>query len=262
MATEQRLVFGEVADLYDASRPSYPPQLIDDLLTAAPARDTTRVLEVGAGTGKATVLLAAAGARVLAIEPSAEMAAVARRNCASYPGVEIVESDFERWEPAGETFPLLCSGQAWHWIDPELRYGCARAALRPDGLLAAFWNRPGWGPSPLREALKDVYLKTVPELPPDGATHPANESPDLDGDWTQEIAAAPGFGSPEIRFYDRSVRYSADQYARLLSTLSEIRLLAEDRREALLRGVRATISEHGGTLTMPLRTWLCLARAA
>jgi SAM-dependent methyltransferase len=261
MATEPRLVFGEVADLYDANRPSYPQQLIDDLLDGAHVSPATRVLEVGAGTGKATVLLAARGARVLAIEPSAEMAAVARRNCAPYSGVEIVESDFERWEPAGETFPLLCCAQAWHWIDPELRYRCARAALSPGGLLAAFWNRPAWGPSPLREALKDVYRRIVPDLPADGSLHPATESPDRDEDWMQEIAAAQRFRSPEIRFYGWGTRYSAGDYARLLATLSEIRLLSADQREVLLRGVRAAIAGHGGTLAMPLRTRVCLARA-
>jgi SAM-dependent methyltransferase len=262
MATEPRLVFGDVADLYDANRPSYPGQLIDDLLERAQVSSTARVLEVGAGTGKATVLLAARGARVLAIEPSAEMAAVARRNCAPFPWVEIVESDFERWEPAGEAFPLLCCAQAWHWIDPELGYRCARAALSPGGLLAVFWNRPAWGPSPLRDALKDVYRRTVPDLPADGSLHPANEAPDGDLDWTQEIAAARGFRSPELRFYHWGMCYSAIEYARLLDTLSEIRLLPDDQREALLSGAHAAITEHGGRLVMPLRTRVCLARAA
>jgi SAM-dependent methyltransferase len=257
-----RLVFGEVAELYDASRPSYPNRLIDDVLERARVAKAARVLEVGCGTGKVTVLLAARGVRVLGVEPSAEMAAVARHNCVRFGGVEIIESDFERWDPAGETFPLLCCAQAWHWLDPAVRLQRARAALSSGGVLAVFWNRPAWGESPLRDALRAVYRTTVPDLPSDGSTHPANESSDLDVDWTPEIAAAADrFDSPETVRYDWGIDYSAARYARLLGTLSEIRLLSGEQRLALLAGVRAAIVEHGGTLTMPIHTRLYLARA-
>jgi SAM-dependent methyltransferase len=256
-----RLVFGEVAELYDASRPSYPSRLIDDLLERARVANGARVLEVGSGTGKATVLLAARGVQVLGIEPSAEMAAVARHNCAGYPGVQIVESDFERWDPAGEAFPLLCCAQAWHWLDPAVRLQRARATLSEGGILATFWNRPAWGESPLRDALREVYRTTVPDLPPDGSTHPANESSDLDVDWAPGIAAADRFDSPEVLRYDWGYDYSAARYARLLATLSEIRLLSGEQRRALLAGVRKAIAEHGGTLTMPMQTRLYVARA-
>jgi len=133
MATPQRLVFGDVAELYDRSRPSYPDALIDDVIAAAPLREGGRALEVGAGTGKATRLFARRGVPVLAIEPSPGMAAVARRNLASFADVEIIESDFERWDPAGERFALLYSAQAWHWIDSEVRFARADgpAARRP-----------------------------------------------------------------------------------------------------------------------------------
>ncbi|HYR61536.1 MAG TPA: hypothetical protein VET24_02725 [Actinomycetota bacterium] len=47
---EQRFVFGEVADLYDRSRPGYPEPLVDDVLAYC-GRRSPRVLEVGAGTG-------------------------------------------------------------------------------------------------------------------------------------------------------------------------------------------------------------------
>jgi protein-L-isoaspartate O-methyltransferase len=103
---ERRLTFGEVAELYDRSRPSYRAALVDDVLDVAQVGPSHGVLEVGAGTGKATILFARRGLSVLALEPSAEMAAVARRNCAQYPGVRIEESDFEHWRANGARFPL------------------------------------------------------------------------------------------------------------------------------------------------------------
>lgn len=202
MATPRRLVFGDVADLYDRHRPTYPPGLVDDLIAGADIPAGGRVLEVGAGTGKATELFAARGVAVLAIEPSAGMAGIARRKFAGDPNVTVVECDFERWDPAGERFGLLYSAQAWHWIDPEARYALARRALRPGGLLAAFWNRPAWAPSPLRDALLAVYAELAPELSADRAMHPAHSRPESDDqDWVTELAQVSEFAGPTSRTY-------------------------------------------------------------
>src|SRR6266702_3675986 len=117
---QQRLVFGEVAELYDKARAAYPDALIDDVIGFAGADGAgLRALGVGAGTGKATVGFAARGLEILALEPSAAMAAVAMRNCQQFPGVRIEPASFEGWpaEPGG--FGLLYSAQAWHWVQPE-----------------------------------------------------------------------------------------------------------------------------------------------
>jgi len=261
MPAPRRLVFGEVADLYNRNRPSYPAALIEDLISETEVGEGVRALEVGAGTGKATTLFGAQGVPVLAIEPSPGMAAIARRNCAGFANVEIVESDFERWDPRGEGFGLLYSAQAWHWIDPELRYRRARAALVAGGLLAAFWNRPAWGASPLRDALSAVYRREAPDLATDGPMHPDNLAPDDDSGWPDEVAATDVFGHAEVRLYEWSHEYSGEDYAGLVATLSETRLLDEPARAALLGGVRAAIDEHGGLLAMPFATHVRLARA-
>ncbi len=261
MATPQRLVFGDVAELYDRTRPGYPQALIDDLIALAALKEDGRALEVGAGTGQATTLFAGRGVPVLAIEPSPAMAAVARRNCAAFGNVEIVEADFERWDPAGERFALLYSAQAWHWIEPEVRYRRARQALASGAFLAAFWNRAAWGSSPLRDALSQVYRRAAPDLDADSPMHPDNLSPDDDSAWPAEIAAADGFEAPSVSLYDWSQDYSSAEYAGLLGTLSEIALLPHETRERLLSGVRGAIDEHGGVLTMPMLTHLRLARA-
>jgi hypothetical protein len=79
-------------------------------------------------------------------------------------------------------------------------------------------------------------------------------------DWEGEIAAAPGLGEAEIRYYDWGQAYSAADYAGLLSTTSEVQLLPDDRRDLLLDGVRAVVEAHGGTFMLPMTTRVCLAR--
>lgn len=261
MATPRRLLFGEVAQLYDESRPTYPQALIDDLLALADGPSSERLLEVGAGTGKATTLVAAGGRSVLAIEPSPEMAAVARVNCARYPGVEIVQSDFERWDPGQERFGLLYSAQAWHWIDHAVGYQRARAALRDGAWFAALWNRPAWRDTELRARLAVVYREVVGEMVADGPMHPLNERVDDDHEWSAEIAAAGGFADAQMRFYESGAGYTTESYLRLLQTLSEVRLLEESRRAELLAAVGEVLDGLGGDVWLPLRTNVCLARA-
>ena len=262
VARERRLAFGDVAELYDRARPSYPGALVDAVMALVPTGSAPRALEVGAGTGKATVLFAARGVAVHALEPSAEMAAVARRNCAAYPEVSVELSDFEHWRGPRAGFGLLYSAQAWHWVSRETRYAKARSALAPGGVLATFWNRPEWESCGLREELDDAYARAASELPLDGPMRPANAGPpEAWGDWAQEIDGAEGLSEPELRTYRWEQEYSAAEYAQLLRTHSDHLMLEPGVREALCRAVTDVIDRHGGVLPLTYLTRLCLARA-
>ena len=78
-----RGTFDEAPELYDRVRPGYPEEAFEDLATLARLRPGSRVLEIGCGTGQATVPLAARGFEVVAVELGAGLAKVARRNLAS-----------------------------------------------------------------------------------------------------------------------------------------------------------------------------------
>jgi SAM-dependent methyltransferase len=262
MTRERRLVFGEVAELYDRYRPAYPERLVDDLVRLADLTGGQTVLEVGAGTGKATAMLAARGFSVLAVEPSEAMVAVARRHFAACPAVRIEQSDFESWDPVDRRFPLVFCAQAWHWVDPDVGYARARSALSRGGLLAVFWSRPQWEKCAMRGGLLAAYERATPHLAPDGPMHPANTSSDGDGDWERSIAAAEGFVDAEVRTFEWYEHYSASAYVGLLATMSEVRLLDEDRREALVAAVKGTIESFGGVLILPMTSRLCSARSA
>lgn len=257
---ERRLVFGEVADRYDRYRPSYPPALIDDLIALAGLDGSQPVLDVGAGTGKVTVLFAQRGIPMVAIEPNAEMAGVAARNLSGFDHVAVEEADFEDWPARGRRFPLIVSGQAWHWVTPASGYAKAHDVLVDGGVLAAFWNRVAWETADIREALLGVYARLGSGLSADGPMHPANAEATVLVDWDTGIAAANGLADAETRSYDWPQRYSAAEYVGLLGTASEVRLLDEDRREAFLTGIAEAIEGHGEPVSIPMRTRLCLAR--
>ncbi len=252
----QRLAFGRVAEQYERARPSYPDAAIDEALAYAGVEPGSHVVEVGAGTGKATRLLAARGLHVLALEPDPEMAAICRR-VTDPSQVEVVVTGFEGWN-AGTPVGLVICAQAWHWLEPQLRWRRAAEALWPGGAVAALWTFPLWERIPLRAALDEIYAESVPEMAADFPLHPGSRAERVAGDWRQEVGE--GFGEVRTRDHDWSRPYTAREYVEMVATHQDHINLEEQRRAALLARVGETIERAGGIVEMAYRTSVCLAR--
>ncbi|MGH9107369.1 MAG: class I SAM-dependent methyltransferase [Acidimicrobiales bacterium] len=264
---EQRLVFGEVAELYDLARPSYPAPLVDDVVRMAGR--SARAVDAGCGTGKATTLLAARGLAGVGVEADLAMAEVARRKLAAYPAWRVDVSDFERWQaPAGDgPFDLVCSAQAWHWLDPEARLRKAHNLLRAGGWLALWWNRPAvdqapGGPPPggsrsaaIRALIEEIYAEVAPEI---AGTAPTMGDPQPPGErgFPPELT----FSDPVRKSYEWSREYSADQWVALLRTQSDHRLLPPQRLHELTGRVHRVIDAQGGTYLHHYACWLWAAQ--
>ena len=98
------------------------------------------MLEVGCGTGQATLPLARRGYEILCVELGENLAALARDNAAEYPRVEVVTSDFEKIPLPQGPFDLLVSATAFRWLDTAVAYPKAAGSLKPGGAIALFWN--------------------------------------------------------------------------------------------------------------------------
>jgi len=162
--------FGAIAEAYDRVRPSYPQALIDALLEGG----VQRVLDVGAGTGIASVQFAQRGCEVLGVEIDERMAARARAK-----GILVEVARFEDWDARGRRFDLVTSGQAWHWIDPRIGTAKAADALAPGGRIGLFWNRGELEPD-LRELLAAAYRKLEPSLEEFFAVGPTSTHSEVD----------------------------------------------------------------------------------
>jgi SAM-dependent methyltransferase len=125
--------FGAVVEQYDRFRPTYPDALIDDLAGLRPAK----VVDVGCGTGKVAVSLAARGLSVLGVEVDERMAEVARGH-----GIDVQVAAFEDFEAGGRTStssPAATHGigstppaepprppKSWSWVEPSPGSGLPR----------------------------------------------------------------------------------------------------------------------------------------
>ncbi|MDH5334239.1 MAG: class I SAM-dependent methyltransferase, partial [Thermoleophilia bacterium] len=125
--------FAEVADAYERGRPGYPGEAVA-WLVGEPPRD---VVDLGAGTGKLTRSLVAAGHRVTAVEPLPEMLErlrVAAPEAAAVPGTA------EAIPLPDASADVVVSAQAFHWFDHDAALPESVRVLRPGGWLALVWN--------------------------------------------------------------------------------------------------------------------------
>lgn len=266
---EQRLVFGDVAEIYDRVRPGYPDELVDDIMASGELGPGDRAIEVGPGTGRATLLFAARKLEITGVEPSAEMAAVARDRLAAYPEVTIEEGLFEDYDGPGG-FRLAFGGQAWHWVPQEVRYSKAHEVLGDGGVFAWFFNLPDWtGSEDVRAALDDVYERLAPAIPSRGPGSAWTRISALDEEIVEEINHArfvdplrdgPLFTDVEARWYRHSRHYPTGDYLDLLRTQSDHRMLEPDHLGRLLEAVEQVLHDHGEGVDLGYRTGLYLAR--
>jgi SAM-dependent methyltransferase len=253
--TERALVFGEVAELYDSERADYPDELVDDVVEYADLGPGDRVLEVGGGTGIATRAFATRGLAIHVVEPSEPMADVLRARTVGLP-VTVQGCRFEEWTPDAE-YPLLFSAQAWHWVDPATRYRAASSALRDRGTIALFGHRPHVAP-PLREPIEAAHATHEPEK----ARRPYFDDVAYAPEFATELADSGLFASVEHRTYGFNRSYDTAGFLRLMSTMSDHRVLDPERRSRLRADLAAIIDGAGGVVVINYRTDLYLARAA
>ncbi len=238
-----RTTFDAAAEFYQRARPEYPDRLFDRLLEVTGLLPGDRVLEVGAGTGKATLPLARRGLRVTAIEPGATLAAQAGRNVSGLP-VEVVNARFEDWKgPPGE-FAAVVAATAWHWVDPRLRYQRAARALQPGGHLAIWGAQhvfPVQGDS-FFEELQEVY-DAIGENRLEETQRPA---PGELAEQTSEIEGSGRFDVVAVDHFDWTVDYTADTYIDLLRTFSGHIAMATVDRERLFAEIRRRVALRSG----------------
>jgi SAM-dependent methyltransferase len=253
----RRLVFGTYADLYERARPSYPDALVDDVVTLV--GPGARVLDVGCGTGKATRLLAGRGLSGVGVEAHPAMAEVARATVVDAGGSWRIDvSGFEDWapQPGDAPFDLATSAQAWHWIDPAVRFHKAHDLLRPGGWLAVFWNahaeRQDTGD--LQRELDAVYARVAPDV--GGLPRPEDATGGL------PVPEGVGFDAPLARDYRWVREYTTAEWTDLMRTHSNHSTMEPARLDDLVAAVTSVLDAHGGRYPHTYVTQLWAARRA
>jgi SAM-dependent methyltransferase len=141
---------------YERGRPGWPSAVLEVLDAPGGA-----VLDLGAGTGKLTHLLAEAFDRVIAVEPADAMRRILVERC---PGVQVLSGNAEAIPIADSTVDVVFVAQAFHTFDggravPEIARG-----LRPRGSVVLLWNLPAGPWRPSTAAAEAVLAERMPEV--------------------------------------------------------------------------------------------------
>ena len=250
-----RTTFNQVAESYDAVRPGYPEEMYDDIVALTGVPDGGAILEIGCGTGQATLPFAQRGYRIHCIELGAELAAIARRNLVTYPNVAVHVGAFETFPLADAAFDLAISATAFHWVDPASYPKLARI-LRPGGAVALCWNKhiveEDGG---FFDRVQPLYQRHAPELLAKGKPTVATLPDEI-----ADLAATELFGDFTVRRYPWVTHYDSASYLRLLDTFPEHYTLPDERRQRFYESIAALIDgEFGGQIAREHLTVLCVA---
>jgi SAM-dependent methyltransferase len=252
-----RTSFDQVPEDYEAARPGYPPALIADIVALAALPPRATILEIGCGTGQATLPFALRGDELTCLDIGSALLRLARQKFAPYPNVQFLEADFALWQGPPRSFDLVMAATAFHWIPAAVAYPKAAELLKDTGSLALFANEyhsvtPGF--------VDDLYTleqAVVPEW------SDPRLPPGLDRRIAEAAAAVDAtrlFAPVVVRTYPWSRTYRTEEYLRLLNTYSNYRSLGEARRSELFQGIAALLdTKYGGALTRAYVSVLFLA---
>ncbi len=242
MDVSLRTTFDREAERYDRARPAPPKELVGAMVKAGNLQAGARVLEVGCGTGQATLPLARRGLRVHALELGPALAALAQRNLADYPNVTVEQTAFEVF--TGEAlFDALVSVQAFHWIEPETGLAHAASLLRPGGALLLAWHQDLSEETAFSQAADPIFERYAP-----GLEH-ARPTPTFALERFREVLeASPNFGSVSTARFSWSDRYPKDRFLDLCLTFSNVQAQGVETRAHFLTEMAKVIDAHGGSV--------------
>lgn len=228
--TERALSFGAGAADYERYRPDYPDRLVTEILDYAGRRLRT-ALEIGAGTGKATRVFAAAGIDVLATDPDAAMLDELRRHVPA--DVRTLQASFEDLVGSG-TYDLVFAAAAMHWTDPADRWARVASLLEADGVFASFGGQAFLSDPAVDEAVRHAREEFLAD---DAVPSPDGTAEDAAMQWPgSELVRSDEFTDVRQVGIERRLVISAADYLGHLSTISAYRLLPDDvRGEAFAR---------------------------
>ncbi len=194
-------------------RPGYPEKLYKDIMSISKITKSDKILEIGCGTGQATVAFAKFGFNILCIDIGKNLCKLTAENCKEYKNVRIENISFEDLQSEANTFNFIYSASAFHWIPYGIGIPKAAILLKNFGCLAIFRNhhhRPFTGFFEESQTIYDKYFRKSAE------TNKINKGLSFEA----QIKKNKLFKSLEIIEYRWEKTFKADDYIKLLNTYS------------------------------------------
>jgi ubiquinone/menaquinone biosynthesis C-methylase UbiE len=233
--------FGAGADAYARARPSYPPAAVEFIVSRFPAQPT--VLDLAAGTGIFTALLAPHAARLIAVEPVAAMRA-------KIDNAEVLDGTAESIPLPDASVDAVTVAQAFHWFRFDEALAEIARVLRPGGALALCWNR------------RDESVAWVDRMS-EVMKWRTNQISSYDRtDWPAVIGRSGQFGEVEHRSFGWEHMMDRPMLAERVRSVSYIAAMDSAERESIVAEVLALADGFDEPFALPYNTLVwCTTRS-
>lgn len=248
--------YQSIAQIYDKIRPEYPEELLEDIIRETGICPGQRILELGAGTGKATQAFLNRGICVDAVELEKNMAEILQQKSAS-DALRVYVDSFENWT-SDVRYPLVVSAQAFHWFDPKTKFSKCHDLLTEDGFLVLLW----YDPIPSENTALDMALDAIQSeylgvISGNQSAQPQNRE--------QELKGTPLFELVYSKYLDVKLHNSALQYLLAIKStpafMEKYDGLSAERQNDFTKAIATTIDKHGGYVASKMRFSLFVLKA-
>ena len=252
---------------YDRYRPGYPPELFTTIADRLVLPKHPRVVDLGAGTGRASLAMAEIGWRVTAVEPGKPMLDVLRGR-ASDEGLLVAtrQASAEETGLDAGSADLVTAAQAFHWFEKPQALAEIARITRPGGGLALFWNVRAASRSPFLAGYGQLLRRAM------DSTEDSTEDPGIgryESGGREEtyaaLSASPAFEAPELVELHQEVSMTRGEFIGMAFTASYVQVgLAPDRQRLFREELSALLTRHGHgdetPFNVPYRIDLWVAR--
>ena len=253
--------FDTVASTYEKLRPGYCDELYKTIFDYAHINQESNVVEVGIGSGQATLPFLKTGCSLTAVEIGENFSKLCKEKFGAYPKFNVITSRFEDVMFEDGVYDLVYSASAFHWVAEEIGYSKVFSMLRSGGVFARFANHPfrDKGNPALCEEMDDIYARYYYRY--------YNKTPKAPIEYTEadakaRVLIAEKYGFKDVRYalFQRTRTFSAEEYSMLLSTYSDHNAIEENIRKEFFSKIEEAIERHGGKITVYDTIDLQLAR--
>ena len=243
--------FDTVTSTYEKFRPGYTDELYKMIFDYIVLNESCYAIEVGIGGGQATLPILKTGCNVTAVECGEQFSDLCKEKFKEYRNFSIITNKFENADFTDNTYDLVYSASAFHWVPESIGYTKVFSMLKSGGAFVRFANHPyrDKGNLALSEEMDKVYAAYYYKF--------YNKKQEVPTEYSEEqalqrakIAAKYGFADIKYALFHRTRTFSANEYSTLLGTYSDHIAIEKSIRKKFFLKIEDAINNHGGSITI------------